>query len=129
MTTERRATIARWARPGAFAASGLVAGGLLAGSLTAYAAQSGYAATAPSSDADPSRPQRSDEDLLTGTTASKVKAADLTKYPGAAVARIESDSDGVYGAHLTTSGGPPVTVEVDKSFAVTGTEQGGHGGG
>jgi hypothetical protein len=47
------------------------------------------------------------------------------------VVRIETDSDGVYEAHLTTADGQPVTVEVNRSFAVTGIEQGGpgsHGG-
>ena len=38
--------------------------------------------------------------------------------------RVETDSDGVYEAHLTTSGGQRVTVEVDKSFKVTGEESG-----
>ena len=66
--------------------------------------------------------------LLTGNTADKVEAAALAKYPGATVVRIETDSDGVYEAHLTTADGQPVTVEVDKSFAVTGIEQGGPGG-
>ena len=40
--------------------------------------------------------------------------------------RVETDSDGVYEAHLTTSDGQRVTVEVDKSFKVTG-EESGHG--
>lgn len=64
----------------------------------------------------------SGETALTGTTADKVKAAALAKYPGATVERVETDSDGVYEAHLTTKAGDEVTVEVDKSFAVTGTE-------
>ena len=38
--------------------------------------------------------------------------------------RVETDSDGVYEAHLTTSDGRRVTVEVDKSFKVTGEESG-----
>ena len=45
--------------------------------------------------------------------------------------RIESDSDGAYEAHLMTADGEPVTVEVGKDFAVTGTEESGgpgHGG-
>jgi hypothetical protein len=135
---ERGSALARWGRPGAFAAAGLVAGGLLAGSLSASADDSStattgdYAATAPSQgttgNGDPSQPQRPDEKLLTGTTADKVEAAALAKYPGATVVRIETDSDGIYEAHLTTAAGQPVTVEVNKSFAVTGTEQGGAGG-
>ena len=138
-----RSALARWGRPGAFAAAGLVAGGLLAGSLTASAADSGSSTTTPgytsgsqpgtppirTGNTDQSQPQRSDEQLLTGTTADKVEKAALAKYPGATVVRIETDSDGVYEAHLTKADGTPVTVEVDKSFTVTGTEQGGFGGG
>ena len=137
-TEQRRSGLARWGRPGAYAAAGLVAGGLLAGSLTASAADStstttpGYASgSQPGStgSTDQSQPQRSDEKLLTGATADKVEKAALAKYPGATVVRIETDSDGVYEAHLTTADGTPVTVEVDKSFTVTGTEEGGFGGG
>ena len=68
------------------------------------------------------------ETPLTGTTAAQVKAAALAKYPGATVERLETDSDGVYEAHLTTTDGDHVTVQVDKSFTVTGTQSGfGHG--
>ena len=69
-----------------------------------------------------------DEELLTGTTADKVRKAALAKYPGATIQRIETDSDGVYEAHLVTADGQPVTVELDKDFTVTGEEAGGHGG-
>ena len=138
-----RNALARWGRPGAFAAAGLVAGGLLAGSLTASAADSGSSTTAPgytsgarpgstpngTGSTDQSQPQRTDEQLLTGTTADKVAKAALAKYPGAIVVRVETDSDGVYEAHLSKADGTPVTVEVDKSFTVTGAEQGGFGGG
>ena len=68
------------------------------------------------------------ETPLTGTTAAKVNAAALAKYPGATVERVETDADGVYEAHLTTTDGDHLTVQVDKSFAVTGTQSGfGHG--
>lgn len=47
---------------------------------------------------------------------------------GATIERVETDSDGVYEAHITTEAGDEVTVQVDKSFAVTGIEAGGgHG--
>jgi hypothetical protein len=130
----------RWGTGAAFLASGLVAGGVLAGSLTANAASSdtgtsGTTSTrpAPLNPGDPTKSQRPDEHLLTGDTAAKVRAAALAKYPGATIQRVETDSDGVYEAHLLTKAGAPVTVEVDKSFAVTGTEAmggpgGGHGG-
>src|SRR4051812_9767224 len=70
----------------------------------------------------------SGETALTGTTAAKVKAAALAKYPGATIERVETDSDGVYEAHLTTKAGDEITVQVNKAFTVTGTETGGHGG-
>jgi hypothetical protein len=119
---------------------GLVAGAILAGSLTANAATPTPTPTAGSSTAttadpapptnpnpgDPSKPQRSDETLLTGDTAAKVKAAALAKYPGATIVRIETDSDGVYEAHIE-SGGTPMIVQVGSDFAVTGTQTGGGG--
>lgn len=125
----------RWGTGAAFLASGLVAGGVLAGSLTANAASSdtGTSGTtttrpAPLNPGDPTKSQRPDEHLLTGDTAAKVRAAALATYPGATVQRVETDSDGVYEAHLLTKAGSPVTVEVDTSFAVTGTEAMGPGG-
>ena len=72
---------------------------------------------------DETQSVRPDEHLLTGDTASKVRAAALAKYPGATIQRVETDSDGVYEAHLTTSSGERVTVEVNKDFVVTGNEQ------
>jgi uncharacterized membrane protein YkoI len=75
---------------------------------------------------DESRSQRPDEHLLSGDTASKVRAAALAKYPGATVLRVETDSDGVYEAHLTTKEGQRVTVEVGKDFKVTGLEAAPH---
>ena len=73
---------------------------------------------------DESKRQRPDETLLTGDTATKVKDAALAKYPGATIQRVETDSDGVYEAHLVTADGKRVTVEVGKDFAVTGEESG-----
>jgi hypothetical protein len=78
-------------------------------------------------DGNPAHSQRSDEKLLTGETAAKVRAAALAKYPGATVMRVETDSDGVYEAHLRAKDGTCVVVEVDKSFNVTGVEQHGPG--
>jgi hypothetical protein len=123
----------RWGGKAALVAGGLLVGGVLAGTLTAGAATTNnnaddpYAATAPgaaprSGAVDESKSQRPDEDLLTGDTASKVRAAALARYPGATVLRVETDSDGVYEAHLTTTDGQRVTVEVGKDFKVTGLE-------
>jgi hypothetical protein len=129
--------VRKYASMTALVAGGVVAGGILASTLTASAtdtpspsttATQGAAPTNPNP-GDPSKPQRSDETLLTGTTASKVKAAVLAKYPGATIVRVETDSDGVYEAHITKADGTEVAIEVNKSFAVTGVEQGGPGGG
>jgi len=140
-----------WGGKAALAVGGMLVGGVLAGTLAASAAGNnaaagqsgalgvrGYGAPSygapsggyghhgggPRGNADESRSQRPDEHLLTGDTAAKVRAAALARYPGATVLRVETDSDGVYEAHLTTAGGQRVTVEVDKSFKVTGEESG-----
>lgn len=121
---------------GSLVAAGLVGGAVLAGSMTASAAgtdastptttappaapQGGTAPTNPNP-GDLSKPQRSDETLLTGTTAEQVRAAALAKYPGATVQRVETDSDGVYEAHIV-SGGKQLIVQVGKDFTVTGTQ-------
>jgi hypothetical protein len=131
-----------WGGKAALAVGGMLIGGVLVGTLTANAAnntanQTGAYGAANANGAygapggprhrgnvDESKSQRPDEHLLTGDTASKVRAAALAKYPGATVLRVETDSDGVYEAHLQTSAGQRVTVEVDRSFKVTGEESG-----
>jgi hypothetical protein len=136
--TNERSGWRRWGAKAALAAGGLLVGGVLAGTLTANAANNSgtygaanpngaYGAPAgprPGGKVDESRSQRPDEHLLSGDTASKVRAAALARYPGATVLRVETDSDGVYEAHLTTTDGRRVTVEVDKAFKVTGEEAG-----
>lgn len=120
-------------------AGGVLAGGILAGTLSASADDSTTSpSAAPTAEGmpgnpnpgDPGQPQRSDEELLTGSTAQKVKDAVLAEYPGATFVRVETDSDGVYEAHITKADGTPLTVELDTSFAITGVEQtgGGRGG-
>ena len=122
-----------WGAKAALAAGGLLVGGVLVGTLTANAADTtGTADQTGAYDApagrrtgghvDESKSQRPDEELLGGDTASKVQAAALARYPGATVLRVETDSDGVYEAHLETTDGQRVTVEVDKAFKVTGEE-------
>jgi hypothetical protein len=131
-----------WGGKAALAVGGMLIGGVLVGTLTANAAnntanQTGAYGAANANGAygapggprhrgnvDESKSQRPDEHLLTGDTASKVRAAALAEYPGATVLRVETDSDGVYEAHLTTSDGRRVTVEVDRAFKVTGEESG-----
>jgi hypothetical protein len=94
---------------------------------------SGTATTATPSAASPQRPwgaQRSDETLLTGDTASKVRDLALAKVPGGTVVRVETDADGhaAYEAHMTDANGNPVTVYVDKALNVVSVDSGGPGG-
>jgi uncharacterized membrane protein YkoI len=120
-------------------AGGALAGAILAGNLTAFADNSASPSAGSSSSsgtADRERDGRGhrDEEVLTGDTAAKVRAAALAEVPGATVDRLEKDSDGaVYEAHLTKADGSRVTVKLDAKFAVTGVETGrpggpGHGG-
>ena len=71
-------------------------------------------------------PQRSDETLLTGDTAAKVRAAALAKVSGGTIERVETDADGnaAYEAHMTRSDGSRVTVYVNKAFDVVGEQSG-----
>ena len=109
--------------------AGLVAGGVLMTGLSANAADdSGTPSTGTSSatgpgngNTDPTKPMRDDEELLTGDALAKVTAAVKAKYPDATIQRVETDSDGVYEAHILVDD-KPVTVELDKSYAITGTE-------
>ena len=134
----------RWGGKAALAVGGMLVGGVLVGTLTASAANpsdttsqngaygapswngayGGPAGPRHGGNVDESRSQRPDEHLLTGDTAAQVRAVALARYPGATVLRVETDSDGVYEAHLTTTDGRRVTVEVDKAFKVTGEETG-----
>jgi hypothetical protein len=68
------------------------------------------------------------ENALTGDTKTKVEAAVLAAYPGATIERSETDNGGVYEAHITTTDGGGLTVEVGQDFTVTGTQPGGSGG-
>lgn len=130
----------RWIKQVGFTAAGLIAGGILGISVLAGAqtpsSSPSTAATTPAdqSGLDPAKMGHGpDETLLTGTTASKVRAAALKAVPGATVIRVETDSEGSpYEAHLKKADGTFVTVKVDKSFNVTDTEEGfggpgGHG--
>ena len=95
----------------------------LGGSASAATGTTGTASTS-----EPSTGGHAGETPLTGTTAAKVKAAALAKSPGSTIDRLETDSDGVYEAHVTTKGGDDVIVQVGKAFTVTGTQTGGgHG--
>jgi hypothetical protein len=59
------------------------------------------------------------------SVASKLKAEALKAVPGGKVDRVETDSgDAAYEAHMTKSDGTQVTVKFDKSYKVTGVEDG-----
>jgi len=44
------------------------------------------------------------------------------KYPDATIQRVETDSDGVYEAHIVTADGQQVIVGVGEDFSITGTQ-------
>ncbi|MGK5114947.1 MULTISPECIES: PepSY domain-containing protein [unclassified Geodermatophilus] len=122
-----RARARGWIRSAALVFAGLVAGGVIAGTLVANAAFDG-----PRDGTSFSRDDRHhdgdghhDEQPLTGETAEQVRAVALDEYPGATIRRLETDSDGVYEAHLVTSDGRRVTVEVNAQYEITGIERGG----
>ena len=113
---------------GALVLAGFGAGAAVAVTGAANAASDAAAGGVdrPAGRLDPTKSIRPDEHLLSGTTAAKVRAAALARYPNATVQRVETDSDGVYEAHLVTSSGQELTVRVGKDFTVNGTDS--HGG-
>jgi hypothetical protein len=108
-------------RSAVLVASGLLAGGIIAGTLVANATTDSPSDGAAVSQED--RRGHRDEQPLTGETAERVTEAALAEYPGADVRRVETDSDGIYEAHLTTADGRRVTVEMDRNYRITGTEE------
>jgi hypothetical protein len=107
--------------------TGLGVGAAVASTTTASAATTAAtgAVTATAQTLDPTKSMRPDEHLLTGSTAAKVRALALAKYPGATIQRVETDSDGVYEAHIVTKAGAELIVQVGANFTVTGTQTGG----
>lgn len=117
-------TVKKAIAAGTLLMAGAGGGAMIAAGGTATAASG----TSNGSSSSASGPQgHAGETPLTGDTAAKVKAAALAKYAGATVDRLETDSDGVYEAHVTTSSGSEVIVQVGKDFTVTGTQAGGPG--
>jgi hypothetical protein len=110
-------------------AAGAIAGGIIAGTVSAGAEEPGGGGSSAGASVDPSQPQRSDEELLTGDTKAQVEEAVLAEYPDATIERTETDSGGVYESHIVTADGEHLTVLVDEEFTVTGTEAGGGRGG
>ena len=119
---------------GAITATTVGADALTVGS-TATASTSASTSTASTSTAarNPQAPAnapgaksvRADEKVVTGTTATTLKAAALKAVPGGTVYRVETDSgDATYEAHMTKSDGTDVTVKFDKNLTVTAVEPG-----
>jgi|ERR1700712_4266510 hypothetical protein len=111
-------------------AGALLLAGFGGGAALAIGGSANAASASPSSEtsSETSSGGHAGEAPLSGTIATKVKAAALAKYPGATIVRLETDSDGVYEAHVKTTAGDEVIVQVGKTFAVTGTQTGGgHG--
>jgi hypothetical protein len=130
---ERASRIRRWGwtRSAALVGGGLVAGGIVAGTLSANAATDDKTTTSPTQgDSTAAQgPGRGDEQPLTGDTATSVTDAVLAEYPAATIERVETDSEGVYEAHIVTTDDQHLTVELDEAFAITGTETHGDGHG
>jgi uncharacterized membrane protein YkoI len=102
-----------------------VAAFALGGAAVAQAVSNNNGST-PQANGSGALPQRTDETVLTGDTASKVEDAALAKVSGATIERVETDADGhaAYEAHMVKSDGSRVTVYVNKQFEVVGTESG-----
>jgi hypothetical protein len=132
-----------WVHSAALVGGGLIVGAIIAGTVTATAADEGNTSPdsstsqredargdghrhGPRGNGDPSQAQRDDEELLTGDTATGVTDAVLAEYPDATIQRVETDSDGVYEAHIVTTEDEELTVQLDEDLSITGTES--HGG-
>jgi uncharacterized membrane protein YkoI len=104
----------------------LVTAFALGGAAIAGAASNDNNATGTSSTQAPAgtRPQRADETLLTGDTATKVREAALARVDGGTIERVETDGDGhaAYEAHMTDADGNRVTVYVNAQFEVVSVE-------
>jgi uncharacterized membrane protein YkoI len=107
-----------------------IAVGVAAGSYGVASAATGSSSSSGSNAAQSNRQpwghQRSDETLLTGDTAAKVRALALAKVPGGTVVRVETDADGnaAYEAHMVKADGTPATVYVNKQFEVVSVQTG-----
>jgi hypothetical protein len=131
MNTRKKLTIGGLALAGVLTGGAITAAALPAIAETATPTPS--ASSAPS-ERDPSQgghqANGKTEELLTGDTAGKVQAAVLNAYPDATIQRLETDAEGAaYEAHILQADGTDATVKLDESFAVTGLETGGPGGG
>ena len=106
-----------------------IAIGLMAGTYGIASAAGGSGSGSSSSSAATATPwghQRSDETLLTGDTAAKVRQLALAKVPDGTIVRVETDADGnaAYEAHMVKADGTPVTVYVSKQLEVVSVQTG-----
>lgn len=113
----------------ALALGGSALAGAASGNGSGSSSGSGGSGTTPAAHAPRPNglpPQRSDEELLTGNAAAKVRAAALARVPGGTIERVETDADGhaAYEAHMRNANGARVTVYVSSSFEVVGVESG-----
>jgi hypothetical protein len=108
----------------ASAASGSGSASTTSTTATSSAASGTPAAPPGASSSNPWRSQRSDETVLTGDAAAKVKTIALDKVAGGTVVRVETDADGnaAYEAHMVKADGTPATVYVDKDFNFVSVE-------
>ena len=119
----------RLAAPLVLGVLGLLGGAIIAGASIASAASPSPSppATAPANQGsfDPTKGGHVGangvvEQLLTGTTADKARAAALAAVPGATIQRVENDAEGaVYEAHMVKTDRSRVTVKMDANFKVT----------
>src|SRR5688500_14765718 len=70
--------------------------------------------------------QRSDEQVLSGDAAARVREAALGRISGGTIDRLETDADGhaQYEAHMRDAEGNRVTVYVNADFEVVSVESG-----
>jgi len=121
----------RWS-PSRMVVAAAIAVGVAGGSYGVASAASGSSSgsNSPSAAAPNARQpwarQRSDETLLTGDTAAKVRALALARVSGGTIVRVETDADGnaAYEAHMVKADGTPVTVYVSKQLQVVGVQTG-----
>jgi hypothetical protein len=105
--------------------AGALGAAVLGGAGIAGAASGGSSSTSSSSGSQGAHTVNGHtETPLTGTTATKVKAAALAKVPGT-IDRLETNVDGSapYEAHIVKSDGTEVEVQVSKDFTVAAVNQ------
>ena len=103
-----------------------IAVGVAAGTYGVASAATGSRSSAAQGNRQPWGHQRSDETLLTGDTAAKVRALALAKVPSGTVVRVETNADGnaAYEAHMVKADGTPATVYVSKALEVVSVQTG-----